>query len=432
MSGYVGSSDIAASGTISNYMGYLFTPGQPLRGNLNVNSRRFNMNEWMVDEVTAKPTATAKTTAPAKAQGVLQIPKYFDLTLNSNVDQVVYDNLKLDDVKGTVVVRDETVRLDGLAFNTLGGNFATTGSYSSKDLQHPKFDLGLNIKNLNFQNAFQAFNSVKTLVPLAANIEGIFSTNFNVSGEMGPDMMPVYSSLTGKGLFEVVRAVVSGSEVLNKISSLTQFQELKSFVVENKGVATEVLNGNFIVKPFDVNVGQIKMTVGGSNNVNGNLEYVTALDVPTGKLGNQLNARLTSLTGVDNLQGTDRVTLGLSIGGTIKDPQVKLTSGDVKAQAKNLVQNIVEAKVTDAKSQLQARAQVAQDSLQRDIARKQQDLQEKARLEIEKKRLEAETKVRDQAKEKINGLLFGKPKTRPADPAPAPAAPADTTRSGGK
>ena len=73
---------------------------------------------------------------------------------------------------------------------------------AAKTWQHPKFDLGLNIKNLNFQNAFQAFNSVKTLVPLAANLEGIFSTNFNVSGEMGPDMMPVYSSLTGKGVLK--------------------------------------------------------------------------------------------------------------------------------------------------------------------------------------------------------------------------------------
>ena len=50
-----------------------------------------------------------KATRPPKAQGVLQIPKYFDLILNSNVEHVMYDNLKLDDVKGTVVVRDETV-----------------------------------------------------------------------------------------------------------------------------------------------------------------------------------------------------------------------------------------------------------------------------------------------------------------------------------
>jgi hypothetical protein len=110
------------------------------------------------------------------------------------------------------------------------------------------------------------------------------------------------------------------------------------------------------------------------------------------------------------------VTLGLTIGGTVKNPQVKLNSGSVKAQAKDLVQNIVQAKVSDAKSQLQARAQVAQDSLQRDLARKQQDFENKARLEIEKKRLEAEAKIRTQAKDKLNGILFGKPKTRPAEP----------------
>ncbi|QDA60096.1 AsmA family protein [Hymenobacter jejuensis] len=435
MTGFVGSSDIAANGVISNYMGYLFTPGQPLRGNLTVNSNRFNVNEWMVDEVSSTPTAGAKaaTKAPAtatKADGVLQIPKYFDLTLNSNADQVVYDNLKLSDVKGTVVVRDETVKLNGLTFNTLGGSFATTGSYSSKDLQHPKFDFGLNVKNLNFQNAFNAFNSIKTLVPLASQVEGIFSTNFNVSGEMGPDMMPNYSTLTGKGVFDIVRAAVLNSPVMNKISSLTQFDELKKFAVENKDVAAEILNGNFIVKPFDVNIGQIKMTVGGSNNVNGNLEYVTALNVPTGKLGNQLNNQLTRLTGVQNLQGTDRVTLGLNIGGTVSNPQVKLTTGSVKSQAKDLVTNIVQSKVNDAKSQLQARAKVAQDSLQNDLQRKQQELASKAQQEIEKRRLETEAKLKQKATQGLNNILFGKPKKAPAQTAPVEETPtADSTKT---
>lgn len=424
MTGFLGSSDIAASGTISNYMGYLFTPGQALKGNLTVNSRRFNVNEWMVDEVSEKPTAgaTAATKAPAtatKADGVLQIPKYFDLTMSTNVGEVVYDNLRLQDVKGVVVVNDETVKLSNLNFNTLGGSFATTGSYSSKNLAHPKFNLGLNIKNLNFQNAFSAFNSVKTLVPLASQIEGVFSTNFNVSGEMGPDMMPVYSTLTGKGLFEIVRAAVGNSPVMSKISSLTQLDELKTFAVNNKDVAAEILNGNFIVKPFDLTVGQIKMTVGGSNNVNGNLEYVTALNVPTGKIGNQLNSQISRLAGVSNLQGTDRVTLGLNIGGTVSNPQVKLSTSSVKDQAKSLVNNVVQSKVDDAKLKLQAKAGVAQDSLQREVARKQQELQTKAQAEVQKKSLELQAK----AKDKLSGLLFGKPK-------PATPAPNDTTKAG--
>jgi hypothetical protein len=428
MTGSLGSSDVAASGTISNYMGYLFVPGQPLRGTLSVNSNRFNVNEWMVDEVSAKPTATATGQAPAKAEGVLQIPKEFDLVLNTTVGQVIYDNLKLDNVKGTVTVRNEVATLNNLTFNTLGGSFATNGSYSSQNLAHPKFDLGLNIRNLNFQNAFQAFNSVKTLVPLASSLEGVFSTNFNVSGEMGPDMMPKYSTLTGKGLFEVVRAAVANSPVLTKISSLTQFQELKSFAVNNKDVAAEIINGNFVVKPFDLTVGQIKMTVGGSNNItSGGLEYVTALNVPTGKLGNELNSKLTSLTGVQNLQGTDRVTLGLNIGGTVANPQVKLTTGSVKAQAKDLVSNIVQAKVDDAKLKLQAQAKVAQDSLQRALQRKQQEFADKAKLELDKKRLEAQSKLQDQAKQGLNNILFGKPKTQPAKPAEAPK-PAEPTQ----
>jgi len=439
MSGFVGSSDVAASGTISNYMGYLFTPGQPLRGTLNVNSQRFNVNEWMVDEVSAQPTrgATAATKAPAaatKADGVLQIPKFFDLTLNSTVGQVVYDNLKLDNVKGLVTVRDETAKLNNLTFNTLGGAFATNGSYSSKNLAHPKFDFGLNIKNLNFQNAFSAFNSIKTLVPLANNLQGVFSTNFNVSGEMGPDMMPNYSTLTGKGLFEVVQAVVGNSDVLTKISTLTQFKELKSFAVNNKDVAAEIINGNFIVKPFDLTVGQIKMTVGGSNNISsGGLAYVTALDVPTGKVGNALNSQLTRLTGVQDIKGTERVTLGLNIGGTVSNPQVKLTTGGVKTQAKdiakNLVTSVVQSQVDNAKLKLAAKTQVAQDSLQRELQRKQQELTTKAQLEIEKRRLEAQAKLKAQATQGLNNLFGGGKKKPAATPAPTPT-PADTTKAG--
>jgi len=432
MTGFVGSSDIAASGVISNYLGYLFTPGQSLKGTLTVNSNRFNVNEWMVDEVSEKPTsgAVAATKAPATAttaDGVLQIPKYFDLTLNSNVNQVVYDNLKLNDVKGQVVVNNETVKLNNLNFNTLGGSFATTGSYSSQNLQHPTFDMGLNIKNLDFQNAFNAFNSIKTLIPLANNLEGVFSTNFNISGEMGQDMLPVYSTLTGKGIFEVVKAAVNNSPVLQQISSLTQVQALKNFAVQNKDVAAEILNGNFIVKPFDLNVGDIKMTVGGSNNVNGNLEYVTAINMPTGQVGNALQSKLTSLTGVQNIQGTDRVTLGLTIGGTVKDPKVKLTTGTVKNQAtavaKTLVAGVVESKLSNVKQAAVAKNLLNQDSARAELAKRQQELATKAQQEIEKKRLEAESKLKEKATQGLNSLIFGKKKATPA-----PAAPADTTK----
>ncbi|MDB5235571.1 MAG: hypothetical protein JWR44_2564, partial [Hymenobacter sp.] len=423
LNGTAGSSDFAASGTVSNYLGYLFTPGQSLKGNLTVNSRNFNVNEWMVDEVSAKPTATGGK-APAQANGVLQIPKFFDLVLNSHVDNVTYDNLKLTNAQGSVAVRDQTAVLKNMTFNTLGASFGTTGSYSSKNLAHPKFDFGLNIKDLNFQKAFSAFNTIKTLVPLASQVEGVFGTTFNVSGEMGPDMFPNLATLSGKGIFDIVRAAVNQSEVMTKIASLTTLPELKTILVVDKKINANIVNGNLVVQPFDLTVGDVKMTIGGSNSIAGALAYVTALNVPTGKLGSAFSSKLTQLTGVKDIQGTDRVTLGLNIGGTVKAPSVRLTSGSVKDQGKAIVTNVVKTKLTDALLGLATKKKAAQDSTKTTTDAAEQTAEEKARIATEKAKLEAQARLRNQIGQGLNGL-FGKPKPKPK---PVDSSPADTTK----
>ncbi|WP_229725341.1 AsmA family protein [Hymenobacter baengnokdamensis] len=418
LNGTAGSSDFAANGTVSNYLGYLFTPGQPLRGTLNVTSHNFNVNEFMVDPVSEKSTATGKA-APAKATGVVPIPKFFDLVVNSKVDNVTYDNLKLTNAAGTVAVKNEVATLKNMTFNTLGAAFGTTGSYNTQDLAHPKFDLGLNIKNLDFQKAFGAFNTVKALVPLASQVQGIFGTTFNVSGEMGQDMLPKLATLSGKGLFDIVKASVLQSPVMSQISSLTTLPELKNLEVINRIVNAEIVNGNFVVKPFDLTVGDVKMTVGGSNSLAGMLSYVTAINAPTGKLGNALNSKLTQLTGVSNIQGTDRVTLGLNIGGTVASPSVKLTSGSLKDQGKAIVTNVVKTKLTDALLSLATKNKAKTDSTQKATATTQQTSQEQLQLEIQKKKLEAQEKAKQAIGAGLNSLFGGRKKA---------AAPADTAK----
>ncbi len=428
LNGTAGSSDFAASGVISNYLGYLFTPGQPLRGTLNVTSHNFNVNEFMVDPVSEKPTAGAVKAAPAKADGVVPIPKFFDLVLNSKVDNVTYDNLKLQNANGTVTVKNEVASLKNLTFNTLGATFGTTGSYNTQDLAHPKFDLGLNIQNLDFQKAFGAFNTVKALVPLASAVQGVFNTKFSASGEMGQDMLPKLSSLSGSGLFDIVKAAVLQSPTLTQIASLTTLPELKNLIVQNREVKAQIVNGNLVVQPFDLTVGDIKMTLGGSNSLQGLLSYVAAINAPTGKLGSAVSNKLTQLTGVQNIQGTDRVTLGLNIGGNMTSPTVKLTSGSLKDQGKTIVTNVVKTKLTSALLDLANKNRAKTDSTQKATAITQQNAQEQLNLEMQKRKMEAQEKAKQAIGKGLNSLFGGvrKPAT-PATPAATPA-PADTTK----
>jgi len=416
MKGLLGKSDFQVNGTISNYMGYLFAENQPLRGTMDLSSNHFDVNEWMVDEYSGQPTQSA-------SEGVVAVPENIDFVLNTSAGQVVYSNLKLDNVRGSIIIKDKVARLEKVLFNTLGGSFVTSGTYNTKDLQHPLFSLGLNIKNLDFKSAYNAFNTVKTLAPIARLLDGQFSTDFNFSGELGQDMIPVYNTLTGRGLVEVVRAVVTNVQVLDKISQLTNLTEVKNLIVENKDFAAELVGGNLVVKPFDINVKDIKMTVGGTNNVDGNIAYVTALDVPTGKIGNALNAKLTSLTGLQDIKGTDRVTMNLNIGGTLTNPKVSLAGGSAKAQAKDLVKNVVQSKLEVAKANLEEKKQAAQDSIKSILAAKRVETETKLKTELEAKRKQAEDNLKKQASEKLNNL-FKKPK--PA--ATQPATQADTTK----
>ena len=58
-------------------------------------------------------------------------------------------------MKGSVLIKDKTAKLQNLAFNTLGAAFVTNGSYNTQSLAHPKFTFELDIKNLDFKASFQ-------------------------------------------------------------------------------------------------------------------------------------------------------------------------------------------------------------------------------------------------------------------------------------
>ncbi|AKD02802.1 AsmA-like C-terminal region-containing protein [Pontibacter korlensis] len=414
MSGHLGKSDFNASGTVSNYIGYALANDQPLRGNFNISSNTFDVNEWMVDETSGEPVEGTE-------EGVVGVPANLDLALNIDAKQVLYSNLKLNNVSGQVQVKDQIAKLNKVTFNTLGGTFATSGSYNTQNLQKPLFDMKLDIQNLGFKEAFNAFNTVQVFAPIAKLLEGKFSTNFAFAGELGQDMVPVFQTLDGTGVIKVLRAAVRDVPIVERISSLTNFEELRSFVIENKMIDAQIVDGKLVVQPFNLNVGDIGMTVGGSTATDGNIDYVTALSVPTGKVGQQLSSSLTGLLGGNqSLVNAERVTLKLNVGGTFNNPRVALAGGSVKEQAADVVKTVVQSKLNDAKQQAEQRKLQLQDSVNAELNRQKQELERKAQEELEKKRREAEQQIKKQAADKVGGFLKGLTK---------PAAQPDTTKN---
>ncbi|MFN6945982.1 MAG: outer membrane integrity protein, partial [Cytophagaceae bacterium] len=137
MDGYLGKSDISVTGFFSNYMGYMFGHQDTiLKGNMTFASKKFDTNEWMTDDETA-----AAHEEVTEASEIFEVPKDLDFVLASSINEVLYDNMNMKDMKGTIIMKDGILRMDKLAFNSLGGSFLTNGSYNTQNIQEPKFDM---------------------------------------------------------------------------------------------------------------------------------------------------------------------------------------------------------------------------------------------------------------------------------------------------
>ncbi len=344
--GTIGKSDISMNGSITNYIGYLFSENETLRGNLNLTSNLLDLNEFMSDEEVTEETAET----PEESMGVVEVPKDIDFVMTSNIKTVAVMDMSITNAKGKIVVRNGVVSLDGLNFNLLEGAFAMSGFYDPTDLEKPKYDFKFKVDELSTQKAFETFSIVQSYFPIAKNINGKLSTDFKVSGLLDQEMFPDMGTVTGGGLLNLAQAKVLNSSLLKGIGNTASISSLSADEIDIKDILMNVSieDGKVNVKPFDLSLGGYKANIGGSSTLSGGLDYTLKMDVPAGKLGSAANDLIAKYTGGSNA-GSSVIPLNFGIGGTFENPTYKLkgAGSNVKATdvAKVVAKEAVEEKL---------------------------------------------------------------------------------------
>ncbi|MFZ2905258.1 MAG: AsmA-like C-terminal region-containing protein [Cyclobacteriaceae bacterium] len=325
VSGTIGKSDFAVAGSVNNYMGYLFGKGELLKGTMNFNSTLLDLNEFMT-ETEDKPVA--EDTA---SYGVIPVPHNVDFLLKSEIKTVKMMDYTMTNASGDVVVKDGVANLSNLKFNMLGGAFVVNGSYNTRDIAHPTYDLALKIDNLSLAQAASSFTIVKSFAPVAGLMQGNFSTDFKINGELLETMMPNLKTVGGDGLVKVAQASLKDSKLISGITSLTKLDNTSEVTMKDVLMSATIKEGRLSVKPFDVKFGSYKTTVTGSTGIDGSLDYKLKMDVPAGKLGTQFNSFVSG--GKSDPNAIVPVTIGL--GGSFLSPSPKLLMDEQKQQVKD-------------------------------------------------------------------------------------------------
>ncbi len=352
----MGESDLSGDGQINNAWNYLFD-NQTLTGNVRFRSRFFDLNPFMTEEPTAGAEAKAE-------EGVLPVPENMDLRLVGNFDKIRYTNLDLTNLVGEIIVKAQKAYLENCTASVIGGQIALVGLYDTQDLSKPSFNMDVAMQNMPFKSAFEQFNTVQAIAPIAKLIDGKFNTALSMSGFLGKDMMPDFSTLTAAGFLETITAALNNVKPLQVMGDRLQLESLKRVNLGNTKNWFEMKDGIITLKPFDVKVGEVALRVGGTYGISTEMNCQVVAKIPKKAFGVAASSGLALLNaeagkaGISLNQG-EFINTRFDISGTMENPKVtmKVLGSDGQSTIKEEVAAIATDYVQKAKDSLNTLAQ---------------------------------------------------------------------------
>ncbi|MCR8668771.1 AsmA family protein [Aestuariibaculum sp. M13] len=332
-----GSSDISANGSINNLLGFLLSDST-LKGNFNVNSNNFVLSDFMTSDEETTTSEEQKTSTTTSNTESLKIPAFLDCTINANAANVTYDNLKLKDVKGSLVIKDQQATLNNLTSKLFNGNLAVSGNVSTKN-ETPTFNLDLGAENFDIAESFAGLDMFQSIAPIAKALQGKLNTKLNLKGDLTQDFTPNLNTLFGDAAAELLTTKVDpqNAQVLNKLESSLSFVDFDKFSFNDLKAYLEFANGKVTVKPFSFKYQDIAIEVSGSHGFDKTMAYSAVFDVPAKYLGNDINKLISSIN--DSKVNDIKVPITANISGSYADPKV---STDLTSGVKNLTSQLTE------------------------------------------------------------------------------------------
>ncbi|MBK6931276.1 MAG: AsmA-like C-terminal region-containing protein [Saprospirales bacterium] len=378
-------------------------------------------------------SSTAGSGAPPPAESVMLVPENVDMTVNARFGKVRYTDMDLRDLDGQVVVKNGSAMLKDFTAGVLGGEIAIAGEYNTQDPARPVFNVDMAMQNMGFREAFQNFVTVKTMAPIAQYIDGKFNTTFSMSGLLGKDMVPDFTTISAAGFLETVNAIVNNFKPLNEIGSKLNISYLSALELKNTRNWFEIKNGAVTLKPFNVQMRDVAMQISGTHSLTSEMRYQILTKTPRQALeksavGSAANSGLKWLSGeasrfgVNVAQG-EFINVRFDLTGTLTNPRVAVkilpsdgertlkeeasaTAQATLQQAQDSLRNVAGRELEKAKGKATAAAEKAIDSARNVATQKVEEAKEKAVQEAGKVLGdEVGKKVGEEAGKKVEEVL---------------------------
>ncbi len=334
----MGKSDITLSGDLDNIMAYALSDSL-LSGNLTLTSHYLNMNDFGGGDAS---TVSEEPSTDTAALEVIRLPENINFNLSARIDSLIYDDLIITQANGALALTKGAAMLKDFTMNMLEGQLGMSGTYDSKPIE-PAVNFDFTIKNFSFQESFKKLSLIQEMVPIMKNTVGTYSSSFSWTSNLLSDMSPDLATANASGNLNTSALTTTG-KTFGQIATFLNNPKYNSLDIDPVALSFSIENGRLEVKPFDFNIGKYKVSAGGSSGLDQSLDFNLDMNIPAS------DVKATSLLSKFGSSITT-IPLKVKIGGTLTDPAVRPSFGDIGNQIIDDLKNTLNDKVQGLKTE---------------------------------------------------------------------------------
>jgi hypothetical protein len=368
----IGQSDMVLSCRVKNYLSLLSTDKKAPQSTaaMTVRSNHIYTRDVIGEEepqTTGKQGTGGEKTAPAKVEakesvrGVppqsgkastrsLSLLGALEIDANVAIDTLTLKKFEFLNVRGSVHMSKGLFTMQNLTLGVFGGSVASDGSLDLTQPDQPRFDLTLKLNSLEAGPMLSQFTS------FGKHLSGALTMNTSLKGALNDTLGLLPAALGGSGKVAVKNGSLKGFAVSQALASQLSLPELETIQFKDWANDFALQDGRLVVKDLTITALNAQYVVGGSQGLDGTLDYRLALYLPES---------VTSRLKVSGFAGealnlfkdqSGRLKLDFNLAGTMDSPKVQLDAGAVRNRAEDLAKQKIDSERKKVEDKLKGKA----------------------------------------------------------------------------
>ena len=272
----IGQSDMSMQGSVVGIKEWMEDHKNLMKGELQVTSEFLNINEIMdltsgLGHSDAEPVEAAFT--ENKENNPFMVPEGIDFNFVLNTKRAMYDHFDMNNLNGTMTVKDGTLLLREIGFTNKAAEMQLTAMYQSPHKNNLFLAMDFHLIRVQINDLLTMIPYIDTMVPMLKTFDGQAEFHIGAETNLKSNYEPKVSTLRAAADIEGKNLTVNDKFTFTKITDLLDISTNGSYRVDSLDVQLTAFKNEIDLWPSQIAIGKYKVTVDGRMTLDKNGEY---------------------------------------------------------------------------------------------------------------------------------------------------------------